>query len=50
MYDNQLFSFDPLKFSISAKWAMKTLDINTFHSGLSFGSNENTIYAYSDDK
>ncbi len=43
-----MFSFEPLIFSTTPRWAKKTNEACQ-HLGITFGSSENTIYAYNYD-
>ncbi len=43
---NQVFAFDPITFNSNAIWAKKT-DSCELHSGITFGRDENIVYAYS---
>jgi hypothetical protein len=46
----QLFSFDPLLFSSKPTWFLNTIAAvgsTCMHLGLTFGRNENLIYAFS---
>jgi len=46
----QLFSFDPLLFSSKPTWFLNTIAAGgstCMHLGLTFGRNENLIYAFS---
>lgn len=45
---NQLFSFDPKTFTSAPRWAYKTtVSTDCNHLGISFGSAETIVYAYS---
>ncbi len=43
---NQVLAFNPLTVTSNAIWAKKT-DSCKWHSGITFGRDENIIYAYS---
>ncbi len=42
-----MFAFDPITFNSNAIWAKMASDNWKSHSGITFGRDENIVYAYS---